>query len=287
MSRINPRLIYWIAAVHRQPELKAAHRDVLIYLAVMRLDYGTGKGYCSMQSLAGGRGWHEHTVRRALELAQKVTPPLLRRTRRGHRLGNGQVVASEWQVLYPPMSTGHGGTVENGSTVHNSDLNRPESESQPSTGARPTGSESPSGNESSSSLSLTGLLADAVPGASEREIEYAITTIQTRCAQGEIRDERAYLRTIIAKGDAASLIEKACRELAGFESPGRPPNGDRALAQAEALKAELGNRMEPRQTAACRSDDHDFCPSHLACSCTCHERPASFMSGVMVTGAPA
>jgi hypothetical protein len=62
-------------------------------------------------------------------------------------------------------------------------------------------------------LSLVELLAAAVPGATEREIEQAITTIQTRHASGEIRSVRAYLKKIIAEGDAADLIDVARAEI--------------------------------------------------------------------------
>lgn len=149
MSRVNPRLVYWIAAVHQHPQLTAAHRDVLTYLAVQRLDYATGRGYCSEESLAQGRGCSVATVRRALTIAREVAPKLLERTRRGHRLGNGHSAASEWRLIYPPISTAQGGTVEECSTAHGStvedistaqknDLNRSEGPSQPLTGERPT-----------------------------------------------------------------------------------------------------------------------------------------------------
>ena len=82
MSKVNPRLVYWIAALHDQAQLTAAHRDVLTYLAVKRLDFETGAGYCSVRLLAESRGCHEATVKRALDIAQKTTPPLLKRTRR-------------------------------------------------------------------------------------------------------------------------------------------------------------------------------------------------------------
>ncbi len=102
MSRVNPRLVYWIAALHQQPGLHATQRDLLTYLAVKRLDYGTGSGYCSVRSLAEAKGVHESTVKRALDLAQQAG--LLRRTRRGHRIADGVVAASEWQLIYPPTA---------------------------------------------------------------------------------------------------------------------------------------------------------------------------------------
>jgi hypothetical protein len=65
----------------------------------------------------------------------------------------------------------------------------------------------------SGSLPLGQLLAAAVPGATEREIEGAITTIENRHVRGEIRNERGYLRSVIDRGDAAALIEATRAEL--------------------------------------------------------------------------
>jgi hypothetical protein len=56
---------------------------------------------------------------------------------------------------------------------------------------------------------LAAILTKAVPGADEREISDAVKTIETRAASGEIRDARAWLRTIVRKGDASALIADA------------------------------------------------------------------------------
>lgn len=61
-----------------------------------------------------------------------------------------------------------------------------------------------------SGSSLTDVLSAAVPDAGEREIEAAVTEIQARKAQGSIRSERAYLRTLIANGDACAFVAE-CR----------------------------------------------------------------------------
>jgi len=152
MARVNPRLVFWIAAVHKHPALSPAHRDILTYLAVMRLNFETGNGYCSVPSLAQARGHSESTVRRALMLARTKEPKLLERTRRGHRLGDGQAIASEWKMLYPPIpdsiSTVQQRPVEtsrdmsaDASTVQKRGLNRSGAASQPVTRDRPTGIE--------------------------------------------------------------------------------------------------------------------------------------------------
>lgn len=166
MSKVNPRLVYWIAAVHQHPKLTANYRDVLVHLAVSRLDYATGTGYCSERSLAAGCGHSVATVRRALSIARTAEPMLIERTRRGHRLGNGESSASEWRLIFPAISTAHqrsveddstaqgrpvgpvddgstahGGPVEDGSTGPPStveSLNRSDSSPQPLTGDLPT-----------------------------------------------------------------------------------------------------------------------------------------------------
>jgi len=57
------------------------------------------------------------------------------------------------------------------------------------------------------------LLADAVPGADPRDVEWAITGLQYRKHRGEIRTTvRAYLRKIIENGDARSLVDDAAAE---------------------------------------------------------------------------
>ncbi len=73
-----------------------------------------------------------------------------------------------------------------------------------------------------SALSLADLLRAAVPGAGEREIDYVITQIK---ASGEIRKPRAYLKTIIERGDAASLIAEAADALARGDAQDTPSNG--------------------------------------------------------------
>jgi len=100
VSRVNPRLVYWLAALYDHPELTAAHRDVLVFVATRRLDFGSGGGYCSEAAIAEGVGCTERTARRALAWGRKLG--LIERTRRGYRRGDGVVRSSEWQVIYPP-----------------------------------------------------------------------------------------------------------------------------------------------------------------------------------------
>jgi hypothetical protein len=56
------------------------------------------------------------------------------------------------------------------------------------------------------------LLARAVPGANEEDIEWALTGLHFRQAHGEIRSITAYLRTLIKNGDAKALVGEAAAE---------------------------------------------------------------------------
>lgn len=134
VSDVNPRLVYWIVSLYREPYLGKAHRDVLIYLAAACLDYSSGYGYCSEERLVTETGRSIRTVREALELGCETRK--LRRLRRGHRLGDGTVLASEWQVIFPPTSTVTSVPVENdASTVTSVPVEKPQpAETDASTG---------------------------------------------------------------------------------------------------------------------------------------------------------
>jgi hypothetical protein len=74
----------------------ASQRDILTALAVKFLDWRTGEGFASVEMIAEFTGSARSTVQRALRWALRES--LLIRTRRGHRLGNGKTVASEWRL---------------------------------------------------------------------------------------------------------------------------------------------------------------------------------------------
>lgn len=195
MSNVNPRLTYWVKAVNACPDFTDAHVRILICLAVDCLDYGTGAGYCSEDMLFRRTGKKDRTIRDALKLAQKVG--LIERTRRGHRLGNGGKIASEWQLIYPPMSprrdvgststgssmpvgsssTGSGVPVEDVSTGSRMHLNRQIPASQPAATCRPTGNEGTTGNEAPSTAhareaGLVPVVAGTVVANRERGLDF-------------------------------------------------------------------------------------------------------------------
>jgi len=89
--------VQWLNAVYCHPARPSAlQRDVLTALAVKFIDWGTGTGYASIQMLAEFTRHTMSTVKRALRWGRQTL--LLVQTRRGHRLGNGKVVASEWRL---------------------------------------------------------------------------------------------------------------------------------------------------------------------------------------------
>lgn len=114
MSKVNPRLVYWIKAVTHHKGVPGedgklipftdGHRLILISLAADCLDFGTGAGYCSARTLAERSGKARSTVMRALELGRKAG--LIEQTRRGHRITNETKIASEWRIIYPEPTSG-------------------------------------------------------------------------------------------------------------------------------------------------------------------------------------
>jgi hypothetical protein len=86
----------WLRSVYcHESRPPALQRDVLTALAV-KFANRAGEGYASVEALAGFCRVSRSTVQRALRWAR--TAGLLQRKSRGHRLGNGKVLASEWQL---------------------------------------------------------------------------------------------------------------------------------------------------------------------------------------------
>jgi hypothetical protein len=111
---------------------------VLLMLA-LRLDWATGTGYASTAQLCADTGASEITVRRALAWARKAG--LLNRTRRGHRLGNGRAVASEWALALPSQPVTKKGLSQDSQPVTKAglrNLNRSVEASQPVSPAPPS-----------------------------------------------------------------------------------------------------------------------------------------------------
>ena len=108
------RPLEWMTAIRDHPARPpAAQRHVLAMLA-LRLHWKTGEGAASAAQLAADADCCERTVRNATGWARGEAVKLLEQTRRGHRLGNGEVRASEWRLC--PPSTCQPRAVEKAST---------------------------------------------------------------------------------------------------------------------------------------------------------------------------
>lgn len=93
-------VVQWLNIMYCHPARPPApQRDVLTALAVQFMDWGTGTGRASIEMLTGFTRHTRSTVQRALRWACDAL--LLVRTVRGHRLGNGKVIASEWRLQLP------------------------------------------------------------------------------------------------------------------------------------------------------------------------------------------
>lgn len=138
-AAVTIRPLIWMRALRDDSRCTATRLTVLCMLALrMRAD---GTGYASAQKLADDSRVNERTARRAVEWARWES--YLNRTRRGHRLGNGQTVASEYALTLPVDNSSQpdtGDQLKDTSTGHTDGLNRTQQEPQPDTGVRPRGS---------------------------------------------------------------------------------------------------------------------------------------------------
>lgn len=91
----------WLKAIRDHPDRPTqAQRHVLTMLA-LRLSWETGSGFASVPDLCADADVKPRTVKYATSWARDAA--LLVCTRRGHRLGNGQVAASEWLLIIPQL----------------------------------------------------------------------------------------------------------------------------------------------------------------------------------------
>jgi hypothetical protein len=68
-------------------------------MLALRMDWGTGRGFASARQIGEDADVSEPTVRRATRWGRDNE--LLLQTRRGHRISNELVIASEWQLTMP------------------------------------------------------------------------------------------------------------------------------------------------------------------------------------------
>jgi len=158
----------WMRAVRDalpKPGPRSSRLVVLFCLALrMRPD---GTGFCSQPQLAEDAEVHATTVRRHLTWARDTG--YLVRTRRGHRLGNGTKIASEYALSQPST----GALLSTASTEQMAGLNRADGGSQPSTGARPRGLTSRGPHPSARAPATNGQPSD--PRGAVDEMDWAMT----------------------------------------------------------------------------------------------------------------
>jgi hypothetical protein len=179
------RIAEWQKAVRDHPDRPPPEQCLVLDRLALRLDWRTGSGSTSSVQLAADADCTDRTVRRATGWARRAG--LLDQTRRGHRLGNGQRAASEWQLVIPQtqpdttdrLTASQPDTTDlliGGSTGQRGRLNRTAGPSQPDTGAppsRPTTSRpTPSRAGARDAASL--IIRAAYPDATDDEIKIII-----------------------------------------------------------------------------------------------------------------
>lgn len=113
------RPLEWMAAVRDHPERPSEVKRLVLWALALRLDWQTGCGYASVTQLAADADCQQRTVKYATKWGRDHE--LLVQARRGHRLGDGTVRASEWRLRLP-VSTGTGMHVETVSRGTDSNL---------------------------------------------------------------------------------------------------------------------------------------------------------------------
>jgi hypothetical protein len=88
----------WLVAVRDHPDRPPPMQRMALYSLALRLDWKTGRGFASVEQIGTDADVHRATVQRALAWARSDAASLLLQTRRGHRIGAGRKVASEWQL---------------------------------------------------------------------------------------------------------------------------------------------------------------------------------------------
>jgi hypothetical protein len=101
----------WLKAIRDHPDRPPATEQVVLERLALRLDWVTGKGFCSVQQLMEDTPAGKRTVLRALAWAQSEPVAILEQTRRGGRRGAGYTLASEWALAVPESQGAADGTL--------------------------------------------------------------------------------------------------------------------------------------------------------------------------------
>jgi hypothetical protein len=125
-----------MTAIRDHPERPTPAQSHVLDRLALRTDWQTGCGFASIHQLAADTQYGERTVKNAIAWA--IRHNLIVRTRRGHRLGDGTTIASEWRLSLPATSTGTGMHLEDTSTGTGVHLNGHLSASQGARTAPPS-----------------------------------------------------------------------------------------------------------------------------------------------------
>jgi hypothetical protein len=89
----------WMTAIREHSSCPPSAQCAVLLSLALRMDQETGAGLASAGQLADDAQCDERTVRRATGWARKAG--MLEQSTRGHRLGDGRAVASEWRLVMP------------------------------------------------------------------------------------------------------------------------------------------------------------------------------------------
>ncbi len=109
MAGKKPWTLLWLKAVRDQPDRPPPVQRHVLTCLLLRVDWESGEGFASTESLMADADCAASTVKRATGWARGHR--LLAIKKRGHRRGDGVSVATSWALLLP-ASTGHGRPVE-------------------------------------------------------------------------------------------------------------------------------------------------------------------------------
>jgi len=141
-----------VAAIRDHPNKPAAAQCHVLTVLALRLDWASGTGHASLEVLTKDAGVEERTARRAIDWARGMPRDerfFLARTRRGHRLGDGTRLASEWLLRLPTQLDTE--ALLRFSSGQQGGLNRTLSASQPDSSTAPS---RPSSSRPSSSRAV-------------------------------------------------------------------------------------------------------------------------------------
>jgi hypothetical protein len=199
---------HWLTAIRDHPERPPPMQRHVLAMLGLRMDWATGRGFASTQQLGADSDASKATIVRATMWARGAA--FLVQTRRGHRLGNGQAAASEWQLT---QGLTHDTLNSQGLNGHASRSQQGDLKVSPETHHQES---STSQSSSSPRARAAGIIRGAFPDAADEEIEAITENIKNA---HQPRNLPAYIASLAAGGDlrlpcdvaAAGAHSEACR----------------------------------------------------------------------------